>query len=220
MVGKILLILFVVLVAALLILLLIPVSLRVSYEDGNLRIVVRYASRILYPSAHKEESDDSEESAKEKPKKTSGIAKPNFQQISYSVDVLPGIVVRALRGTVRRIRITPLKFHLLIALSDPADAAVLYGKLHGVLNATLPAIHRAVRIEEQDIQLFPDFTHEEMDCIADVGIRIRPFDVLVVALIAALGIIKWYIGYKKRADKTDTAHGQIKRTTAQADPAA
>ena len=77
-----------------------------------------------------------------------------------------------------------------------------------------------MRIEEQDIQLFPDFTREDMDCIADVGIRIRPFEVLIVALVAAFGVIKWSIGYKKRADKTDTAQETTKKATAQADPAA
>ena len=230
MIGKILLIILALLTAALLVLLLIPVSLRVSYEGGALRVAVRYASKLLYPSERKETQETSAKKNKSKTKKQSTKAseptkasekkKPNFEQISYSLDVLPGIIVRALRGTMRRIRITPLKVHLLVALSDPADTAVLYGKLHAVLNAILPSIHRAVRIEEQDIQLFPDFSGEKMDCIADVGIQIRPFDVLIVALVAAFGVIKWYIGYKKRADKTDTAQETTKKTTAQADPAA
>ena len=229
MIGKILLIFLVLLFAALLILLLIPVSLRISYDSGDLRVTVRYASKLLYPSERKKTKDASAQKkgkAKTQPAKTdestkaSEKKKPNFDQISYSLDVLPGIIVRALRGTMRRIRIIPLKLHILVALSDPADTAVLYGKLHGALNATLPLIHRAVRIKEQDIQLFPDFAGEKMDCIADVGIQIRPFDVLIVVLVAAFGILKWYNGYKKRADKNDTAQETTKKTTAQADPAA
>ena len=230
MLGKILLIFLVLLFAALLILLFIPISLRVNYEWGALRVTVRYASKLLYSSEQKETSDASAKKKKGKSKtdpakegdttKASEKKKPNFEQILYSLDVLPGVIVRALRGTLHRIRITPLKVHLLIALSDPADTAVLYGRLHGVLNATLPSVHRAVRIEEQDIQLFPDFTREEMDCIADVGIHISPFDVLVVVVIAGFGLFKWYIGYKKRADKTDTAQETTKKTTAKADPAA
>lgn len=230
MIGKILLILLAVLLTVLLILLLLPVSLRVSYEGRQLRIALRYASKFIYSSDRTEKQDAAAKPKKEKakkeasktdePTKVSEKEKPNFQQISYSLDVLPGIIVRALRGTMRRIRITPLKLHLLIALSDPADTAVLYGKLHAVLNATLPLIHRSVRIKEQDIQLFTDFSGEEMDCIADVGIQIRPIDVLIVAIIAGFGLIKWFIGYRKRADKSDTAQEQAKKTTAQADPAA
>ena len=95
----------------------------------------------------------------------------------------------------------PLKIHLLVATSDPADTALLYGKLQGVLAAILPPLHCAVRIRDQDIQLFPDFCEESMDVIADVGLRIRPWDVLVVALFAAGGLVKWYFGFRKRADK-------------------
>ena len=229
MLGKILLGSLILLLMVLMFFLLLPVSVRVSYEDKQLRVWLRYASwrTKLFPAEKQEEKKEKQTTKKPKKEKapktqkeTQPKTKPNFQQISYSLDVLPGVLIRALRRTARRIRITPLKVHILIAQSDPADTAILYGKLSGVLNASLPLVHRAVRITEQDIQLFPDFTREEMDYIADVGIRIRPFDILVVAVSALGGVIKWYAGYKKRADKTGTAHNNKKNGTAKADPAA
>lgn len=227
MLGKILFGSLILLLAILLTFLLIPVSLRVSYEDKQLHVRLRYASWTitLFPikKQEKEEQPDKKvkKEKKEKPQKEpQPKAKPNFQQITYSLDVLPGVLIRALRRTARRIRITPLKIHVLIAQNDPADTALLYGKLSGALNASLPLLHRSVRIEEQDIQLFPDFTQEEMDYIADVGIRLRPLDILGVAVLALGGVIKWYAGYKKRADKTDTTQNTKKKDTAQADPAA
>ncbi len=225
MLGKILLGLLILLLILLLVFLLIPVSVRFRYEDKKICIWLRYAAwKIdLFPSENKKEKKGEKDSGKPKKEKQEKVVKqaktrPNFQQISYSLDVLPGVLLRALRRTARRIRIMPLKVHLLVALSDPADTALLYGKLSGVLNATLPLLHRAVRIEDQDIQLFPDFTREEMDYIADAGIRIRPFDILVVALLALGGVIKWYAGYKKRADRANTT--KKKETTAQANTAA
>ena len=229
MLGKILLGSLIFLLTILLVFLLIPVSVRVSYEDQQFRIWFRYASwnTTLFPSEKQEKKK--EKQAIKKPKKEKvekhkkepqPKAKPNFQQIIYSLDVLPGVLIRALRRTARRIRITPLKVHILIALGDPADTALLYGKLSGVLNASLPMLHRVMRIEEQDIQLFPDFTREEMDYIADVGIRIRPFDILIVAVLALGGVIKWYAGFKKRADKADTVQNNKKKGTAEADHAA
>lgn len=229
MLGKILLGALILLLAALLVFLLMPLSVRFSYEDKQFYIRFRYASwkTTLFPS--QKGDGEEEEQVVEKPKKekkakpqkeTQPKAKPNLQQITYSLDVLPGVLLRALRRTMRRVRVKPLKVHILIALGDPADTALLYGRLSGVLNATLPLLHRAVRIEDQDIQLFPDFTREEMDCIADVGIRIRPFDILVVAVLALGGVIRWYAGYKKLADKEDTARNNKKKSTAQADPAA
>ncbi|MBR3705140.1 MAG: DUF2953 domain-containing protein, partial [Oscillospiraceae bacterium] len=186
---------------------------------------LRYASRTISlfpPESKEEEPSDSKktDAPPKKAKKSTQKIKPNFEQISYSLDVLPGVLLRALRRTGRKVRITPLKVHLLIALEDPADTAVLYGRLHGVLNATLPLLHRTVRIDDQDIQLFPDFTRDGMDCIADVGVKIRPLDLLGVAVLAAAGVIKWYIGYKKRADKPDPSQKQKQECTAHADPAA
>ena len=227
MVLNILLILLILLLLALLVLLLLPVSLRINYEDGEFRLWIRYASRTwtVFPSKTKEKQETDSSKTTDKPEKqkketTAKKSKPNWDQITYSLDVLPSILLRALGRTARRIRVSPLKIHLLIALGDPADTAVLYGKLHGVFNAILPALHCAVRIDEQDIQLFPDFTQEEMDCIADIGFRIRPMDILMVAIMALGGIVRWYKGYKERADKPDSAQIQEKKSTAQADPAA
>lgn len=231
MFWKILLILLILLLTAFLVLLFIPILLRVSYEEGEFRISLRYASRkvVLFPTeksekmteSHADGEHDSTSKKRKKSNESSGIAtKPNFEQISYTLDVLPGVVVRALKRTARCVRISPLKIHVLVAVSDPADTAVLYGKLHGVLDATLPLVHRCVRIDDQDIQLFPDFTQDGMDCIADIGVRIRPFDILSIAVLAAGGVIKWYIGYKRRADKVESAENRKQKSTAQADPAA
>lgn len=225
MLWNILFILLIILLLMLLVFLLLPVSLRISYEGGAFHIRFHYAlwTTNLFPpkSGEEQPEDGEEESGPPSEKKSTTIkAKPNFDQILYSLDVLPKVLTRALRRTFRRIHIAPLKVHLLIALDDPADTAVLYGRLHGVLNATLPLLHRAIRIDDQDIRLFTDFTQDQIDCIADVGVKIRPLDVLVVAFLAAGGILKWYIGYKKRADKSDPALKTNKKSTAQANTAA
>lgn len=239
MIGTILLILLGLILLTLIIALLLPISLRISYESRAVHLVLSYAGKCftLYPKAQTDEPRQEKEEKSQKEKKTPGKlskilkkrgllskekrqkkaeksskknktkeerktgGKINWEQISYSLDVLPGVLVRALSRTRRRIRITPLKIHVLVAGKDPADTAVLYGKLQGVLAGTLPALHRAVRIKNQDIRLFPDFTQERMDFIADVGVRIRFWDVLVVAFGAAGGALKWFIGFRKRATR-------------------
>ena len=225
MIGKILLILLGLILLLVAVLLLIPVNLRVSYDAGALQVWLRYASKtiILYPSKDKKEETaepeppDKEKSQENKLKKEK--TKPNWEQISYSLDVLPQVLLRALRRTGRRIVITPLKFHLLVAGTDPADTAVLYGKLQGGLAAVLPALHKTVRIKEQDIRLFLDFCEERMDCIADLGIRIRPWDMLIVTVSAVGGLIKWYFGFKKCASTSEASHKNKSSVTVSADPA-
>lgn len=227
MIGKILLILLGAVLLALLVLLLIPLTVRVSYENGVFSAWLRYASKkiTLYPRPEEEEKPREEDTPKPTEEKSSkkkekAKIKPNWEQISYSLEVLPRVMLRALRRTGRRITITPLKLHLLVAGEDPADVAMLYGRLHGVLAATLPPLHEAVRIKDQDIRLFPDFCGERMDCIADVGVRLRPWDILAVAVLALGGVIKWYFGFKKRADKHETAQKEEQKPTAPADTAA
>lgn len=191
------------------ILLLIPAGIRFSYDQGDLGLWARYGpiKVQLYPPKKAGEEGDAPEpekvkkkSSKSKKKKEKGPkAKINKEQILYSLEKLPPILGRALRRTGRRIRISPLKVHLLIACPDPADTALLYGKIEAALAAGLPALHRMVRINDQDIQLFPDFTEERIDAIAEAGVSVRPWDVLSIAVRAGGSLLKWLVGFKKLA---------------------
>ena len=40
-----------------------------------------------------------------------------------------------------------------------------------------------------------------MDCIADVGVSLRLWDVLAVALCAGGSLLKWFMGFRKLADR-------------------
>lgn len=157
------------------------------------------------PAASAEKAETGEAAPAEEPEKKKKKLKINKDQILYSLEKLPPILGRALKRTGKRIRIVPLKIHLLVAGTDPADTALLYGKLEAALAAGLPTLHQLVRIREQDIQLFLDFQEEQMDCIADVGLTIRPWDVLVIALCAGASALKWFIEFRKLADKPAAA---------------
>lgn len=150
------------------------------------------------------EKKPAEKSAPEKPKpKKKAEKKPrakiNREQILYSLETLPPILGRALKRTGRRLRLTPLKVHLLVAGPDPADTALLYGRLEAALGAALPALHRLVRIKDQDVRLFLDFQREQMDLIADVGLSLRPWDLVSVGLRAGGSLLKWYLRFRKLA---------------------
>ncbi len=155
-------------------------------------------------SADNPEKKQTEKRAPEKPKpKKKAEKKPrakiNREQILYSLETLPPILGRALKRTGRRLRLTPLKVHLLVAGPDPADTALLYGRLEAALGAALPALHRLVRIKDQDVRLFLDFQREQMDLIADVGLSLRPWDLVSVGLRAGGSLLKWYLRFRKLA---------------------
>ena len=224
-----------VIAALLAVIVLIPVQIRAAYDQGDISAFVRYGPLkiALYPRPEKEDAGEEKpkkekkstksEKRKETPsaasaeKAETGEAAPaeepekkkrlkiNKDQILYSLEELPPILGRALKRTGKRICIVPLKIHLLVAGTDPADTALLYDKLEAALAAGLPTLHQLVRIREQDIQLFLDFQEEQMDCIADVGLTIRPWDVLVIALCAGASALKWFIEFRKLADKPTAA---------------
>lgn len=223
MIGKILCILLCTILVCLLVALLIPAYLRVNYEQGVLQVHVKYAwfTTCVFPRQPKDTSQDTPETETPPVQKKTASSKEkqpiNWDQIQYSLDTLPQIILKALKRTGQRIRLEPLKIHVLIATTDPSDTAILYGRIQAALAAALPALHRVVRICEQDIQLFPDFCEEQMDYIVDSGIMIRPWDVLVVGICALGGLLKWFIGFRKLAEKQPK---KKKNTTAQAGTAA
>lgn len=212
MVGKIILWILLGLLALLAVILLIPAKVRFTYDRGDLELLLCFGpvKLKLFPRPEKpEEAPD--ENRKKKPKKPKKEKEQNEQQekgekdkpkitreqILYALETLPPILLRALKRTGRRIRIQPFKVYLLVAGPDPADTALLYGKLEGALGALLPALDQTVKTREEDIRLFLDFTEPGMDCIADVGAALRPWDLVSVGVRAAGSLLKWYLGFRK-----------------------
>lgn len=207
-----------------------PIHVRAACGQGEISAGLQYGplKLQLYPGRERAEeaAKGKKKSAEEKPDGDTDEKKAGFRlnraQILYSLEKLPPILGKALRRTGRRLRFRPLKIHLLVAGSDPADTAVLYGKLEAALGAGLPALHRLVRIQDQDIRLFLDFQQEEMDCIADVGVSIRPWDLAVIGLCAGAGLLRWLIGFRRLADRPqeDAAPGAKEEQTSPARRAA
>lgn len=184
---------------------LTPARVRVTYDQDGLTAWIRYGPfKIqLYPrpagKTKKRKSPPKKEKPKKEEKKTKPRAKINREQIFYSLEKLPPVLGKALKRVGRRVTVSPLQVYLLIAGVDPADTAELYGRLSAALASGLPVLQRTVRIREQDIRLYPDFTEEKMQCIADVGIGIRPWDVLVIGVCAGASLVRWLLGFRKLA---------------------
>lgn len=218
MAGKIILWVLLGLLALLAAALLIPVKVRGSYEDGNPFLCVRYGPvKIqLFPPKEKAEEEAEKPPKKkknkpEKPKKPK--AKINMEQILYALEKLPPILGRALKRAGRCIHIRPLKLYVLAAGVDPAATAMLYGRMEAALAAGFPVLERVLRLKDADVQLYVDFTERQMEFIADVGVSLRPWSLVWIALRAGGSLLKWYLGFRKLAsppppgsDKEQTAH--------------
>ena len=130
--------------ALLCVLLFTPIHVRASYDQGEVSARVRfgpvalplYAREASEPKARKPKKEKPPEgTAAEGAKNQKKGMKVNREQLLYTLEKLPPVLGRALRRTGRRIRIRPLKLHVLVAGSDPADTAALYGRLEAALAA-------------------------------------------------------------------------------------
>ena len=215
MVGKI--ILWVLLALLLLIagLLSIPVKVRGSYSEGAPFLHIRYGLVRLQLFPRKEEAEKTErkplkqkKAKSEKQKKPKKQKKPrakiNTDQILYALEKLPPILARALKRTGRSIHIQPLKLYVLVAGSDPAATAALYGRMEAALAAGFPSLERLLRLEDADVRLYMDFTQRKMDFAADVGVSLRPVSLCWIALRAGGSLLKWYLGFRKLASPPPT----------------
>lgn len=209
------------------ILLLMPIRVRIAYQDGSTTVKLSAGPirRSLYPPAEEPEKEPTEEPLKKAEKKAKKKAdepkkkrRINREQILYLLEKGPKILGRAIKRLGRRIRICPLKLYLLVAAEDPADTAILYGRISGGLSACLPELHRHIHIDDQDIQLFPDFSQDQMDVIADVGISLRIWDVLVIGVCAGCSLIKLLVGFRRRGDKETPEKKEKQKDTAQRRP--
>ena len=195
-----------------------PILVRAIREEEGLlvRLYVGPVKRQVYPPKGEAQQPLEEE---EKPQEKKTKAKPAKQrkpltkeQILYLVEKLPPVLGRALRRVSRRVRIGPLKVYVLLSEEDPADTALLYGKVEAALMAALPVLHRHLQIRDQDIRIYPDFQGSGMDYRLDVGIAIRLWDVLVIGLCAGASGLKTLIGMKRLGAK-DVSGGDEKKNT-------
>jgi len=158
------------------------------------------------PPGGKEKPAEKEKSA-EKAKKKKRLL-PNREQIRYSLRVLPPLLGRALRRTRRRILLSPLRLAVVFGGPDPADTAELYGKAQALISALVPALKELVRIKNDEIHLATDYDSETTHIAGEIGLTIRIGDLLWIAVSTAAGLLRWLIGFRRRAGKPERQEKQ------------
>ena len=217
--------------AALLLIGLTPVGARAAYQEKKLTVELTVGPlRIpLYPPKEKkrkrEEPPGGEKGGQGKPekpeKKRKALPAPNWEQIRYTLDVLPPVLRRALGRTRRRVRIEPLHLLAVFGGEDPADTASLYYHGEALRGTVLPALRRLVRVRDEAVTLGADYDREDTYIKGELGLRIRVGDVVLIALSAAAGLVRWFIGFRRRAsapraEKVEKGEGPSDREAAAA----
>ena len=112
-------------------------------------------------------------------------------------------------------RIDPLQLSLTIGgEEDPAEAAQLYGEVHGAVWTVMPAAEQLLDIRDPHIHVGIDFDAGMTTGNGTLGISLRLGTALRVVCSLGLPAIRWFLNFQKK-------HTEVKKQpSAQAEGAA
>ena len=102
----------------------------------------------------------------------------------------------------RKIRVEELMLHVTLDGSDPAKAAVLYGRSWAVLGAMTPQLERLFVIKKRDIQPVLDYNEKEMKIDAHLALTITIGRTVSLAARAGVRFLKLWLNKKKAVQTT------------------
>ena len=196
------------------VLLALPVGAVVRRRERlTVDVTVGPLSFAVYPGKEKKEEKKPKKEKRKLEKEQLEKPGPNTAQLRYSLEVLPGVIAKALSRTRRRIVVSPLELEAVFGGEDPADTAVLYGRCQALANGLVPVLGELVKLRHTEIRLSVDFEAERTRWTGEAGVYLRLWDGLVIGLGALGGLLGWYNGYKKlgtapaKKQKTRQAQG-------------
>ena len=183
------------------------VGVRLTFGEET-RVTARFGPvRVqLLPPKEKKPPKKEKPKKKETKKPAKEPWKPDFSTIWGSLPELWRILKKGLRMTFRRIRISPMDFSAVIGGEDPADTAILYGKLNAAMWSVLPPLQELVDMPDAHVHMEPDLQGGESNVSGDVGLSFLIRDKTVIGFACGIPLIKWLIRLRKQAPdvKNDT----------------
>jgi len=178
------------LLALILIILALRIGVLAEYADTGLLVQARAGPVRLTLVPKKKKKQKKERPKKEKKEKKDekkAEKEPEKQKkrggpLRTLLDLLP-LLLDALGGLCRRIRIDHLRVHYIIAgQPNPADAALWYGRLQLGGGAVCQLLEEKMQVRERDVTVDVDFFTEEMTVYASASCSLRVGQIVAVAL--------------------------------------
>ena len=165
---------------------------------------------------------------KKAPEKAKGKKKPKKEAPKITASaVLEGfpqlwkILKKGLRMTRRRIRISPMKLWAVIGGEDPANTAILYGRLSAAMYAVVPVLQELLRMPDPQIHLEPDLQGGESRAEGEIRASFLIWDLVVMGFACGIPLIKWFLHLRRQppqaADDTNSLTGKDEQNGKQAE---
>lgn len=190
-------------VLLLVLLMLLPVGLKVRYDDAETTVRVRigWIRFLVFPrqpkqnqkKKHKKKELSQPAQPPEKKKSMHGIR--DFQPfIRLALDFL---------GALRqKIVVRSLTLHIWYGGKDAAEAAIHYGQAWAVLGVVMPLLDASVKIQARDVQAIYLEEANTLSLLFEAVLRLRLGQCLALALKYGLRGLAVAVEWKRRKEKT------------------
>ena len=180
------------------------VGVQIAFGEET-RVVARLGLmrlQIMPQKGRQTPKKQKEKPKKEKKKKADREPwKPGFSAIWESLPELWRILKKGFAMTFRRIYISPMDISAIIGGEDPADTAILYGKLSAAMFAVMPTLQELLHMPDPHIHLEPDLQGGKTTVSGEVGISFLIWDLTVIGFACGVPLIKWFLRLRKQPQK-------------------
>ncbi len=178
------------------------------YRDGAVCVKARIAGIpfIVYPKKRKvKKTEKPKKETSEKKQKEPKESKNIKEWIVFARDMLL-LLKRRLPPLWRSFAITKFYAVVVIASTDAAQTADLYGKTCAVASALYPIYMEALHIKKHDVTIDVDFNFDKPRIEAEITARITFGALLIFALTAGYGALKGYLKLNNSNNKDKAVH--------------
>lgn len=157
---------------------LIPARLRVVCEENAVSGEIQYVF-LRFPLSGKVPSEPPKppESAEQRKKTSAGKGKKEKQPLSERLSLVRPMIEAgwvALRRLLRHVRVRQLDVCVRVAAEDPADAALLYGRLYAAAGVAYSLLGSGGRLGRFHFEASPDFNATCTVCNGRACASVRP----------------------------------------------
>ena len=180
----------------------IPVGVDARYHENALalRLKIGFFTMQVLPAKPKKKKPAAkkQDARPAKPKKQFQMPKLTLQDILALVD----LACDTLGNLRRKLRVEVLVLHVTLDGSDPAKAAILYGRAWAGIGMLTPKLDRLFVIKKRDIQPVLDYNEKEMKVDAHLALTITIGRAISLAGRAGVRFLKLWLNKKKAVQTT------------------
>lgn len=187
----------------------IPVGVDASYHENALALQLKiglFTMQVLPAKPKKKKAVSSKKkSAAKKPDAKPVRTKKQLQMPKLTLQdilALADLACDTLGNLRRKLRVEVLVLHVTLGGSDPAKAAILYGRAWALIGMLNPKLEQLFVIKKRDIQPVLDYNEKETKIDAHLALTITIGRAVSLAARAGVRFLKLWLNKKKAVQTT------------------